>query len=255
MNHQVQANPQVPVKTAVILAAGMGSRLADLWPGAPKGLLPFGNTPLVERSIRQLLRHSIEEIILVTGHQAGQYEALAARYPAVKTVHNPLYATSGSMYSLYCARHLLPGGFLLLESDLIYEDRALGELLAAPRRDAILISGPTGAGDEVYVGEDHGRVTGLSKQKGTLHQVAGEMVGISQLSAPFFQAMLAYAEGYFQQTLKLEYCTGCINGVARQEEIFYCKIDDLVWTEIDDHNQWERAQSSIFPRLLAQGAE
>ena len=255
MNHQAQVIHQASAKTAVILAAGMGSRLADLWPGAPKGLLPFGNTPLVERSIRQLLRHGIEEIILVTGHQAGQYEALAARYPAVRTVYNPLYATSGSMYSLYCARHLLPDAFLLLESDLIYEDRALGDLLGVPQRDAILISGPTGSGDEVYVGEDHGRVTGLSKQKGALPQVAGEMVGISQLSAPFFKAMLAYAEEYFQRTLKLEYCTGCLNGMAHQAELFYCKIDDLVWTEIDDRNHWERAQSSIFPKLLAQGVD
>ena len=52
-------------------------------------------------------------------------------------VHNPDYADSGSMYSLYCARDVIDEGFLLLESDLIYESRALDVLLGSDAQDAV----------------------------------------------------------------------------------------------------------------------
>jgi len=55
------------------------------------------------------------------------------------------------MYSLYCARQLIDEAFLLLESDLIYEPRALHALLAVPDEDTVLLSGPTAAGDEVVL--------------------------------------------------------------------------------------------------------
>ena len=118
-----------PITTAVILAAGLGMRLRDAFSGKPKGLLAIGGQPLVERSIQQLMAHGINDIVVVTGYLAEEYEALADVYPYVRTVHNPSYADSGSMYSLYCARDAITGPFLLLESELLYENRALSTLL------------------------------------------------------------------------------------------------------------------------------
>jgi len=239
------------VKTAVILAAGIGSRIQNLWADAPKGLLSLGDTPIVERSIKQLLSHGITEIVLVTGHHAAQFEPLAARYPGIKTVYNPLYATSGSMYSLYCARHLLQDVFLLLESDLIYEDRALAALIACPHTNATVVSGFTHAGDEAFTEVKGDRVKRISKQREELANVTGEMIGISKVSPALFQAMVAYAEQSFQEDLKLEYYSGCLNAIIEQIDLFCCKIDDLIWAEIDDGAQWQRAREKIFPQLLA----
>lgn len=240
-----------PITTAVILAAGLGSRLQNEWSRAPKGLLPVGATPILERSLQQLLQHGIREIVLVTGHQADQLTPLAGRYPAIRTVYNPCYATSGSMYSLYCARELLPGPFLLLESDLIYEDRALSALLASPEESALLVSGFTGSGDEVYVDVVDGRVCGLSKRREALTAVGGEMVGITKVAPRLFRAMVGHAEAIFAETLRLEYCSGCLNAVAAAAELACCKVDDLIWAEIDDASHWQRVRETVFPRLLA----
>jgi len=87
------------------------------------------------------------------------------RFPFVRCVHNPDFATTGSMHSLYLAREALPNDFLLLESDLLYEPRALRELLAAPRGDYVLVSGPTGLGDEVFTYAEGGRLVALSKTR------------------------------------------------------------------------------------------
>ena len=238
-----------PITTAVILAAGTGSRLQSLWATAPKGLLPLGDTPIIERSITQVLAHGIKRIILVVGYQAAQYDPLAQRYPALSTVYNPYYANSGSMYSLACARHLLADTFLLLESDLIYEDRALAALLACPYPAALLVSGATNAGDEVFVEVAGDQVQHISKARSALTSIGGEMVGITKVSAALWQAMYAYADAYFAQSRQLEYCSGCLNAVIPHTALGCCKLDDLIWAEIDDAAQWQRARDVVFPML------
>ena len=147
------------VDTAVILAAGMGSRLASEVDDRPKGMMVLGDKPIVEESLDKLVRAGVERVIVVTGHLSDAYEELARAHPGlVTTVHNPVYSTSGSMYSLYCARDLIEGDFLLLESDLIYEQRALTEALDGGSDSCILLSDWTRSGDEVYVSTRDGNL-------------------------------------------------------------------------------------------------
>ena len=115
---------------AIILAAGMGTRLRPIGHHGPKGALVLHQRSIVEDSVQRLLHAGIERITLVTGYQADFYRSLADSMPAaINCVHNPEYADSGSMYSLYLAREQVDGDFLLLESDLIYEQRALSVVL------------------------------------------------------------------------------------------------------------------------------
>jgi len=114
------------VVTAVILAAGMGRRLADEYADSPKGFLALGGKSIVEELIDKLVVVGIQRVVIVTGYLAEFYDELAASRPGVlETVHNPHYFESGSGYSLYCARHLLDENFLLLESDLVRASSAL----------------------------------------------------------------------------------------------------------------------------------
>lgn len=241
---------QPPITTAVILAAGMGMRLGPVGTTQPKGLLRLGPQPIITESIAQLRHHGITRIVIVTGHRADQLAPLAATASDIVLVHNPRYAESGSMYSLYCARTLLDEPFLLLESDLVYEPRAIAAVLDAPGPDVILLSGPTGAGDEVYAAGDGHRLAGLSKDRAALPNVVGELVGISKISVPLFTHMLAAAERAFQTTLQVAYETDMLIAAAQTIPVAYELIPDLVWTEIDDTAQLERARLHIYPEVV-----
>jgi len=234
---------------AVILAAGMGTRLRNMIMDRPKGFLRLGNQPIIQRSIQQLMSVGMDRIVIAAGYQSADYDALAEHYACVHTVRNDLYATSGSMYSLYCARTLIKDTFLLLESDLIYETRVLETLLEFPRPNAILLSGRTNAGDEVYVETRDDRIYRMSKQRTDLNNVTGELVGISKISPVMFRAMLEYAASFFRDNLHLDY-EDCINGIADETGVFFCKVDDLLWAEIDDESHLLRAQQEIFPLIL-----
>ncbi|MCX7787882.1 MAG: phosphocholine cytidylyltransferase family protein [Spirochaetes bacterium] len=257
------------VKTAVILAAGRGTRLKELGTEIPKGFLQLGSRPIIEESLEKLYASGIERVIIVTGHIAEKYEELAARSSGrVVTVHNDQYADSGSLYSLYLAgnalqqlevNHPSPSesasftdtnseGFLLLESDLVYESRALKALQEDPRPDLILVSGRTDSGDEVWVGTEGETLRALSKDRSKLAvPILGELVGISKISMPLYARLSEVAERLFEKTLHVEYETG-LTETARDYPIPCLLIPDLVWAEIDDANHLERARG-LYGRL------
>lgn len=245
------------IDTAVILAAGMGTRLGGELAGYPKGFLCLGSQPIIEESISCLINAGIRDIVIVTGHGAKHYEQLAANQDGiVRTVHNPSFADSGSMYSLYCARDVIDDAFLLLESDLIYEARALNALLSDSADDAVLLSGPTGAGDEVYVLTDEtgntrrGKLLDMSKDRQALgRNITGELVGISKISAELFDIMQRIAAAAFQQSLHFDYETDCLVAAGQERPIACPLISDLLWAEIDDPGHLKRAREHIYPEI------
>ena len=243
MNHSIS--------TAVIIAAGMGTRLKHLGKSMPKGFLKFGDLPIVEESIQRLLLAAINRIIIVTGYQADYYEKLATDYPGlVVTVINAQYAETGSMFSLYQVRSHVRNDFLLLESDLIYEQQALTKVLAAESDTAVLVSGFTRAGDEVYVNGKDGLITGMSKDAAQLDNIVGELVGITKISSRFWTEMLRSAEASFETSLTIGYETDCMMAALEAQPLYYKLVEDLIWAEIDDEGHLARARDEVYPKII-----
>jgi len=245
---------KINITQAVILAAGMGVRLKELNRGIPKGFISLAdNIPIIEHSIEALLACGITDIIIVTGFMDEHYENLRSRYPQIKTVRNEKYSETGTMYSLWCARKLLNTDFILLESDLIFETRAIRELLESPVKNLLLITGKTEAGDEVYVAADGDRVKQVSKDKKVLGSIVGEFIGVSRLSYDFYVKLIRTAEESFESDLKVSYDMDCFVTVADKTPLGFLKIENLLWAEIDDALQLKRAQK-IWKEIKSQSA-
>ena len=245
---------KINITQAVILAAGMGVRLKELNRGIPKGFISLAdNIPIIEHSIEALLTCGITDIIIVTGFMDEHYENLRSRYPQIKTVRNEKYSETGTMYSLWCARKLLNTDFILLESDLIFETRAIRELLESPVKNLLLITGKTEAGDEVYVAADGDRVKQISKDKTVLGSIVGEFIGVSRLSYDFYLKLIRTAEETFESDLMVSYDMDCFVTVADKTPLGFLKIENLLWAEIDDALQLKRAQK-IWKEIKSQSA-
>ena len=90
--------------TALVLAAGESRRM-----GAPKLLLPWGETTVLGQTIANLQQSAVDRILVVSGHRAEAVGAVARRY-GVAVVHNPDYARGEMLSSLQCALGYLPAG-------------------------------------------------------------------------------------------------------------------------------------------------
>ena len=235
------------VHLAVILAAGVGSRLQDVVNDRPKGFLEINGEPIIEASITKLIRAGISQVIIVTGHLHEFYEELAIKYPFVNTVRNEAYATTGSMASLATASSFLTSDFLLLESDLVYEFQALTALQNSAQKNVVLLSGPTLAGDEVYVGVQDNRIVNMSKDIRHIQALGGELVGISKISVDLYLQMIAQCEQVDATHYQYE---DCLTDVTDSSDIGFQLVEKLIWGEIDDPSHLERVTETVYPSLL-----
>lgn len=243
----------MPLKTTIILVAGMGTRLKNLTNDEiPKPFFKINNISLIERSIDKLLSVGVEKIILVTGHLDNFFEKLKEKYPQVLTVKNENYANTSSMGSFYCAKDLIGNDdILLLEGDLIYERQALIELLKSKEKDAILLTEDKKMSDDYYYEILEGKYIGkLTFDVSTIEGEYGELTGIQKLSNELCKLMFKKYEEENNLKLGYEYC---IEKIAKERKIFCKKVNGILWSEIDDEYQLKRVLNTIYPELLKKG--
>ncbi len=237
---------------AVILAAGMGVRIRNHHT-LPKGFIRLDKNPIIIESLQKLKQQDIKDILIVTGYGSEHYENLAKNDHSITTRFNEKYSDSGSLYSLYCARDWIKDDFLLLESDLVFEDRAIHAICHTLHSNSILLSGPTQSEDEVYVEANNQHLLNMSKQIGTLNQnqILGEFVGINKLCLKDYQQLIRLLDknpallhsGHYEEDGLVE--------LSKHSPIYCLKIPDLLWCEIDNLFHLQRAKR-LYEKICLQ---
>ena len=121
---------------ALILAAGMGSRLHKYTSEVPKCLVEVNGQTLLDRTIEALRVAGVTKLVIVTGYKAEVLEEHIKSHVVdmdVKFINNEDYSTTNNIYSLYLARDVLVADdTILLESDLIFEKDLLRQITLTP---------------------------------------------------------------------------------------------------------------------------
>jgi len=120
------------VTTALLLAAGTGSRLQPLTSDAPKCLTEINGIPVLARQIRYLRQWGFKRLVVVVGYLGECIREFLADHAAGLTVDfvtSPRYRTTNNLYSLWLARKEIREAFLLLECDLVFDASLLGDML------------------------------------------------------------------------------------------------------------------------------
>ena len=139
------------VDNAIIMAAGTASRFAPLSYEKPKALIEVHGEVLIERQIRQLREAGVDEIIIVTGYMAEQFEYLKDKYGVV-LVHNPDYLTRNNNASIYVAREYLVNSYIC-SSDNYFLSNPFESDVDESYYSAVYMEGETG---EWCISEDDG---------------------------------------------------------------------------------------------------
>lgn len=234
------------ISTAVIMAAGMGTRFGHRTDLIPKGFIPFKGKSMVVRSIETLLDCGIERIIIGTGYHKERYEAMVEKYQQIQCVFSPRYAETNSMYTLWNCRDAVgDDDFLLLESDLVFERRAITGLMECLYDSAMLITPVTKFQDQYYVemNEAH-ELVNCSTDRTAIHP-SGELVGIHKISNDFYRTLCSEYEKIIEEKPKLGYEFQLLDVSRRITPMNVLKLDGLQWYEIDDEQDLKYAEEHI----------
>ena len=234
------------IHTAVIMAAGLGTRFGHMTEKMPKGFVPFKGEPMVVNSIKTLIDCGINRIIIGTGYKKEAYEALKSTYPQIECVFSPRYAETNSMYTLYNTREAVgDDDFLLLESDLVFEKKAITSLLETKFGSAMLITPVTKFQDQYYVEMDENCIlTNCSTDKSQINP-SGELVGIHKLSNSFYKRMCVEYEKIVEDKPKLGYEYQLLYMSQHIQPMNVLKVDNLQWYEIDDIDDLRYAEDNL----------
>ena len=111
---------------AILMAAGMGTRLRPYTADTPKPLLKVGEPALIETVIRALHTRGVKEIYIVTGYLGEQFAALTQKYEGITLLQNTVYESINNISSVYVAREVLrKGACFICEADLLVTDEKL----------------------------------------------------------------------------------------------------------------------------------
>ena len=228
------------------MAAGLGTRFGQMTVKMPKGFVPFKDEPMVVHSIKTLIDCGINHIIIGTGYKKEAYETLKAEYPQIECVYSSRYAETNSMYTLWnCRESIGDDDFILLESDLVFEKKAITSLQECEFENAMLITPVTKFQDQYYVEmDDNCILTNCSTDKAQVNP-SGELVGIHKLSNRFYKKMCAEYEMIINEKPKLGYEYQLLYMSQHVMPMNVLKVDGLQWYEIDDINDLEYAEKKI----------
>lgn len=180
--------------TAVVLAAGEGTRLHPYTLDRPKCLVEVGGRPLLGRALAALAAAGLTDVVVVTGYREdvllGFLADQAGSGVRVRTVRNDEYARTNNAYSLWTARTSVPGPFVLLDGDLLFAPEVVERVLAAPGEVVVAVDQRDTLGEEemkVLLGPT-GAVAAVNKTMDPRRAV-GEAVGVARFSAKAAEAL------------------------------------------------------------------
>ncbi|UFJ42510.1 phosphocholine cytidylyltransferase family protein [Brevibacillus humidisoli] len=225
---------------AVLMAAGMGTRVSKEIKSIPKCTVRVGEKTLIEHTISQLRRKEVKEIAVVVGYQANRLCDLL-KGEGLHIYHNPFFDMTNSIASLWFAREFLHGDdFLLLNADLYMEERVLDEILA-DEASPVLFSDGTRRKEADYK---------LSYRDGVLQkhgkeldgdEVTGEYLGIAKICRPFLPLFKERMEQLINRQQHHLWWENVLYSFIGERDVYVEEIPPgLFWAEVDTLRDYER---------------
>lgn len=236
---------------AIILAAGIASRLRPLTNDTPKCLLEINSKNLLSRCIDNLLTNNITEFIIVTGYLKEQIEAFVSQnYPniLVEFIYNKDFATTNNIYSLWLTKNrVLDNDILLLDSDILFDAQIVDRLLKSEHSDCLALNNhPLGEEEIKVIADNKNKIKEISKTC-TINDAIGESIGIEKFSATLVNQLFKELDSLVvdQNQINIFYEVAFENIIQQGAEIYAIDTTDLFSMELDTVDDFEEARRTL----------
>jgi choline kinase len=240
----------VLVTKAIILAAGVGSRLRPYTADRPKCLLDVGGQTIMRHQLDGLARCGVIDVVAVVGYHADRIREHAGN--AVRYVENARFEQTNSLYSLWLARDELASGALVLNSDVFALPLLFDRLQQSPAPDAVLVE----RGDhfepedmKVQLAAD-GHVVDFGKNLPAEHAQAHN-VGVAKFSREGARNLVDCLEELVEAGHENDWVPLAFREFARVWPLVAVATDGLPWIEIDYVDDLTRARAEIALAIAA----
>ncbi|MCG7496850.1 phosphocholine cytidylyltransferase family protein [Vibrio sp. Of7-15] len=229
---------------AILMAAGVGSRISRHIDGKPKCLLEVNGQTLIERTCQLLRKFGVEDISVVVGYKS---ELIIDQLDEnIKFYKNPFYRVTNSIASLWFARKELDTkvDVIILNADLFFEEKALSRLIDNKNKsnNSILLADSSRIIDADYRFNYEGNHLLKYGKDLSIEETTGEYVGVGLLSGSminsFKESLIDLVELKEENDLWWE--NVIYNNVPNENLIYIEDIKGIFWAEMDYIEDYER---------------
>lgn len=239
--------------TALILAAGYGSRIADVTTN-PKSMLPINEKSLMDWHFESLAKVGIKDVVVVTGYKRNVLESYLEKYKSnfnLDFAVNDDYKIKGNTYSLFFGLEKVETDFLLFDADLIYDTEILRSFVEDHHANQILVG--ESSIDDIECAkcmidqEGYVRMTidkrAVSAQERAKYKFAGEAIGILKFSKKYRDDMFDECKKFLADEKNVsKNWEHVMNEFLHTHEMSVHQSVSDKWVEIDNREDYERAQ-------------
>ncbi|MET4121232.1 NDP-sugar pyrophosphorylase family protein [Bradyrhizobium sp. JR1.5] len=249
---------------AVILAAGMGSRLRPYTEFVPKPLVEVNRTPMLHNALHHLSELGTRKATIVVGYRKEAIEqSCGHRFEEVDIdyVHNPIFDRTGSAYSLWLARNaMLAGDTVFLEGDVFFEREVLERTLrtvSSTKQSVAAVAAFNAAmsGSAVELADDGSVVTFVMNQTPVEARARGlfKTINVTRFSADASREQLVPAlHRAVESGHRTAYVEQILARLVEQRELQLSAVDcsDTRWFEIDSEDDLRLAEKMFAPPMI-----
>lgn len=228
---------------ALILAAGLGTRLAPITNDRPKSLVPVNGQPIILKQIDNLHKNGITDITVVSGYKANILEEkIHALCPEIRIIESVDYATTNNMYSAYLAHEVMENSdFLMMNADVFYDASVVTALLNFEAPNAIVTDIGNYLEESMKVVEENGRLVKISKSIEKADAL-GASIDVYKFSSDAGKKFFGKCAEYIETKKELKmWSEVALNDILKDVEFRACPLVGR-WLEIDNHDDLAAAE-------------
>ena len=236
---------------AIILAAGMGLRLDPLTNNIPKCLVDVNGKSILKRELEILEGNRIEEAVIVVGYMKNKViEEIGDYFGKMKIfyIKNDIFDRTNNSYSLWLAKEHLKGGGILIEGDILFEDKILSKLLDTDKNKSYWVVDKFAEGMNgcmLTTTIDNSQIQNIQIVRSKIREIKNnyfKSVGILKISSEFGILFSRWLEDHIRKKKMNMYYDLVIAEHINKYPLYIYKVNNLKWSEIDDLKDLKKAK-------------
>lgn len=232
---------------ALILAAGLGTRLAPITKDRPKSLVPVNGKPIIIKQIENLQCNGIKDITIVSGYRSDILKReIHKQFSDIKIIESINYATTNNMYSAYLGiQSMFPDGnieaFYMMNADVFYDASIISALKKKAIGNFIVVDIGCYIEESMKVIEKDGRIISISKQIAA-EDALGSSIDVYKFDKEGGSVFYKYCAEYIEEKKEIKLWSEVALNDALSNVVFkVCPLDGR-WVEIDNHEDLKKAE-------------
>lgn len=229
--------------TAILLAAGRGTRISRMVKAVPKSTLPINGIPLIRHTVKMLNEKNIK-CVVCTGYEREKVQT-ALEGLDVRFAVNPFYDVTNSIASLWLAKTYLSDDLIIMNAD-VYISNDILELILKDKNDVVMAidKSRTETGDYFFGTDINGVIEKYGKDL-PIDERTCEYVGLCKIEKSFCQTFTDRMDELILQYKHDMWWENILYSFTGERDIHTIDVGGLFWSEIDYFDDYERILNHI----------